>query len=224
MGNYNLDIKQIRKENKLTQAQFAEKIGVTEKSVSKWETDRGKPSRENILKICQLFNINVVKVDPNLKREIRTCKIYTTIVCTLLIALIIFMSLPIYKDNSREIMIDWELVTNNQKSPYLYSFFSFKIDSLPFIFSSLNIIIGALLLIGYILFRKRYSYLSILNIILFAHSLLLLIILILLKSALIKFKLVITLLIVAQLVSTIIFMVNDIFVRRKQHDFSRRIR
>ena len=36
-------IKGLREKNKMTQLQLAEKLGVSDKSVSKWETSRGLP-------------------------------------------------------------------------------------------------------------------------------------------------------------------------------------
>ena len=36
-------IKKLREKNDLTQMQFAEKLGVSDKSVSKWETGKGYP-------------------------------------------------------------------------------------------------------------------------------------------------------------------------------------
>lgn len=36
-------IKELREKNRMTQLQLAEKLGVSDKSVSKWETSRGLP-------------------------------------------------------------------------------------------------------------------------------------------------------------------------------------
>ena len=36
-------LKKLREKNDLTQMQFAEKLGVSDKSVSKWETGKGYP-------------------------------------------------------------------------------------------------------------------------------------------------------------------------------------
>ncbi len=38
-----LTIKRLREKNKLTQNELAEKLSVTDKSISKWETGRGYP-------------------------------------------------------------------------------------------------------------------------------------------------------------------------------------
>ncbi|MCI6358145.1 MAG: helix-turn-helix domain-containing protein [Erysipelotrichaceae bacterium] len=54
-----LDIKKERLAIGYTQAKLAQKLGVTEKSVSKWESGRGEPSFENLQKMCIIFNKNI---------------------------------------------------------------------------------------------------------------------------------------------------------------------
>lgn len=51
-------IKQVRAMNKLNQAEFAEKIGVTMASISAYETGVRKPSNSTIAVICDKFGIN----------------------------------------------------------------------------------------------------------------------------------------------------------------------
>lgn len=60
---YRIDLKREREKRGLTQAKLADRIGVTEKSISKWESGRGQPSYENMLKICKEFNLDINKVD-----------------------------------------------------------------------------------------------------------------------------------------------------------------
>ena len=43
----------------LTQKQLAQKIGYTEKSVSKWESGNGLPTIEMVLKLADLFNVSL---------------------------------------------------------------------------------------------------------------------------------------------------------------------
>ena len=50
-------IQKIRKENNLTQEQFAEKIYVSRTAVSKWETGRGTPSLDSLQMISKEFNV-----------------------------------------------------------------------------------------------------------------------------------------------------------------------
>ncbi|MCH5171578.1 MAG: helix-turn-helix transcriptional regulator [Erysipelotrichales bacterium] len=60
---YRINLKTEREKRNMTQANLAKLIGVTEKSISKWESGRGQPSYENMLKICKEFNIDINKVD-----------------------------------------------------------------------------------------------------------------------------------------------------------------
>lgn len=48
-----------RKEKKLTQAKLAEKIFVSEKTVSKWENGKGIPDTNLLPKLCEIFNISL---------------------------------------------------------------------------------------------------------------------------------------------------------------------
>ena len=48
-----------RKAKKLTQAKLAEKIFVSEKTVSKWETGRGIPDTNVLPKLCEIFDISL---------------------------------------------------------------------------------------------------------------------------------------------------------------------
>lgn len=49
----------LRKENNLTQKQLAEKINVTDKAVSKWETGRGYPDVTSLISLSEFFDISV---------------------------------------------------------------------------------------------------------------------------------------------------------------------
>ena len=52
-------IAQCRKEQNLTQTQLAEKLNVTDKAISKWETGKGMPDSSIMLELCQKLHINV---------------------------------------------------------------------------------------------------------------------------------------------------------------------
>ena len=52
-------IAECRKEKKLTQAQLAEKLNITDRAVSKWETGRSMPDSSIMLELCSLLNISV---------------------------------------------------------------------------------------------------------------------------------------------------------------------
>ena len=48
-----------RKQLSLTQKQFAEQLGVTDKAVSRWETGKGYPDIETIEEIAKIFNVTI---------------------------------------------------------------------------------------------------------------------------------------------------------------------
>ena len=52
-------IKSLRKENSLTQREVAERLNVSEKTVSKWETGNGMPEVSIMLPLFKLFGISI---------------------------------------------------------------------------------------------------------------------------------------------------------------------
>ncbi len=52
-------IAQCRKINNLTQVQLAEKLDITDRAISKWETGKGIPDSSIMLKLCNELGINV---------------------------------------------------------------------------------------------------------------------------------------------------------------------
>lgn len=52
-------IAKCRKDKKLTQAQLAEKLGITDRAVSKWETGKGMPDSSIMLELCEILEISV---------------------------------------------------------------------------------------------------------------------------------------------------------------------
>lgn len=53
--NFSEKLKQIRKNEGLSQDQLAEKIGVSRQAITKWETGRGLPDVENMVIIAEIF-------------------------------------------------------------------------------------------------------------------------------------------------------------------------
>lgn len=49
----------IRKENKLSQTAFAEKLFVTRQAVSRWECGKTTPNNETLISISKMFNVSV---------------------------------------------------------------------------------------------------------------------------------------------------------------------
>ena len=55
-------IRQLRETRKLTQAELAEKIGVSSKTVSKWETAKGLPDISLLQPLAQALGISVIEL------------------------------------------------------------------------------------------------------------------------------------------------------------------
>lgn len=66
--NFSDNLKNIRKENNLSQEQIAEKLGVSRQSVSKWESGLAYPEMDKMVKLCQIFNLNI---DDLLNQDVR---------------------------------------------------------------------------------------------------------------------------------------------------------
>ena len=52
-------ISEKRKEQNLTQMDLAEKLNITDRAISKWETGKGMPDSSIMLDLCSILNINV---------------------------------------------------------------------------------------------------------------------------------------------------------------------
>lgn len=48
-----------RKEKNLTQAHLAEKLNITDRAVSKWETGKSLPDSSIMLELCEILGITV---------------------------------------------------------------------------------------------------------------------------------------------------------------------
>ena len=55
-------IRQLREERKLTQAELADRIGVSSKTVSKWETNKGLPDISLLQPLAQALGISVIEL------------------------------------------------------------------------------------------------------------------------------------------------------------------
>ena len=52
-------LKTLRKQVKLTQAQIAEKLDISQQAYASWERGVKKPTQENLVKIAQILNVSV---------------------------------------------------------------------------------------------------------------------------------------------------------------------
>ncbi len=81
-------IRELREKNKMTQLQLAEKLGVTDKSVSKWETGKGYPDITLLEPIANIFGISVTELisgntvqNANVSSNMLRSKFYVCPVC-----------------------------------------------------------------------------------------------------------------------------------------------
>ena len=90
MNNYvtGSTVKQLRETRKLTQAELAEKIGVSSKTVSKWETAKGLPDVSLLQPLAQALGISVIElmngeqiINKNMSANMLRCKFYVCPVC-----------------------------------------------------------------------------------------------------------------------------------------------
>ena len=81
-------IKKLRENKSLTQAELAEKIGVSSKAVSKWETSKGLPDISLIEPLCQALGVSVMElmsgeavINKNLSSNLLFSKFYVCPIC-----------------------------------------------------------------------------------------------------------------------------------------------
>ena len=81
-------IKQLREKRGLTQAELAEKIGVSSKAVSKWETAKGLPDISLLQPLAQALGISVIElmngehiINQNISANMLRCKFYVCPIC-----------------------------------------------------------------------------------------------------------------------------------------------
>lgn len=80
-------IKQLRKDNNLTQKEFAEFFGVTYQAVSKWENGQNMPDISILKEICDKFNVDINEIlDGKRKQKRKNIKyIFIIIIFVILI-------------------------------------------------------------------------------------------------------------------------------------------
>ena len=81
-------IKELRENRKLTQAELAEKIGVSSKTVSKWETAKGLPDISLLQPLAGALGISVIELmngehitNKNISANMLRCKFYVCPIC-----------------------------------------------------------------------------------------------------------------------------------------------
>ena len=81
-------IKELREKNKMTQLQLAQKLGVSDKSISKWENSRGLPDITLLEPIAEVFKISVTELisgntihNANVSANVLRSKFYVCPIC-----------------------------------------------------------------------------------------------------------------------------------------------
>ena len=81
-------IRQLRENRKLTQAELAERIGVSSKTVSKWETGKSLPDISLLQPLAQTLGISLIELmngehisNKNISANMLRCKFYVCPVC-----------------------------------------------------------------------------------------------------------------------------------------------
>ncbi len=81
-------VKQLREKRNMTQAELAEKIGVSSKTVSKWETAKGLPDISLLQPLAQALGISVIELmngehimNKNISANLTRSKFYVCPVC-----------------------------------------------------------------------------------------------------------------------------------------------
>ena len=67
MSTLGENIKELRKINKLTQKEFAEKMDTTQQRVSEWEKNKVEPSLYNIIKILKVLDTTFDELTENIE-------------------------------------------------------------------------------------------------------------------------------------------------------------
>ena len=63
-------IKEFRKRNKMSQAELASNLGISQSMVAKWETGKNYPSVENLIVLSNLFNCTIDELVKGVNNDI----------------------------------------------------------------------------------------------------------------------------------------------------------
>lgn len=81
-------IRELREKNELTQSELAEKLGVSDKTISKWETGKGYPDISLLEPIAKVFGVSITELlsgnaieNVNVSANILRSKFYVCPVC-----------------------------------------------------------------------------------------------------------------------------------------------
>ncbi len=108
----------LRRKNKLTQAQLAEKLNYSDKAISKWEKGESLPSVEVLHKICKLYGVSmdyivgdekkepkIIETDALKKRYLNITLL--SVLAVWFVALVLFVSFDIFAHKDYFIIFAW---------------------------------------------------------------------------------------------------------------------
>ena len=108
IGKFILDL---RKQNKMTQKELADKLNVTAQAVSKWENGRGIPDIEILQKISTEFNVNIESILNGEKNKKKMPIKYILII--LLVIILLGLSIYLLLNSSDYNFTDIKSTSNN---------------------------------------------------------------------------------------------------------------
>ncbi|NWK84624.1 helix-turn-helix domain-containing protein [Staphylococcus sp. GSSP0090] len=121
--NFATQIKMIRKEHQLTQAQFANQLNISRQTVSAWENNRYLPDIEMIVEIAKTFNLSlddlilgntVVKDklvnDTKFVKRIRLSILSLIFIIIAIVSALLFTHLPSHVSQDGVLQEPWFLV------------------------------------------------------------------------------------------------------------------
>lgn len=136
--NLEQTLKNERKKNQLTQEQLAEKIFVSTKTISNWETGKTTPDIDSLIRLANLFNLSLdtillegSAIVENLKKqtEIKTTRIYLIFSSiTNLIFLFILIMQPVFGNIPFPFLI--ALVIAVFSNVFVVLYFSYRLNEL----------------------------------------------------------------------------------------------
>lgn len=101
---FNEKLKELRKQNNMTQEQLAEKLYVSRTAISKWESGKGYPNIESLKSISKVFSVSIDELLSNkellqvaeTENKSNISKIYSLIFGILDLMAIAYIFLPFY--------------------------------------------------------------------------------------------------------------------------------
>lgn len=95
-------IKKIREENKLTQKELADKLGVTFQAVSKWENGKNVPDISIMKEMSKMFNVDIDEILDGEKKDKKKNNYLYPIILVILLVVLLGIGYLFYNNNDYE--------------------------------------------------------------------------------------------------------------------------